>query len=61
MERINLRLMVDLEYEAEGEDMSVLQSNLARILNIAYPKGLFTEGTEAKICSWDFDFKEIQK
>jgi len=62
MERINLRLTVDLEYEAEGEiDVQMLRENLAGILNNAYSNGLFTEDTEAEIYCWDSDIEEIQK
>jgi len=64
MERIKLRLTVDLEYAMENRDkkeVGYLMENLSWVLENAYSNGVFTRDTEATLVDYEHNIEEIQK
>ena len=47
-----LRLMVDVEFNANGVSTEVLATNLRFIADHAYDEGLMTGDTDAEVISW---------
>lgn len=51
-DQIKLRLILDVEYDLNGESQSYLEKNLLRLVQIAAGDGLLTSSSDAEVSSY---------
>ena len=57
---MKLRLIVDVEYNLNGADVDEIKYLLANVPRHAASEGHLTDGTPARVMTWDVRVEEVQ-